>query len=295
MKFLKKIFAALFAFCIIFGLTVSVEATKKVVAVMPMENVSGYNTDEIAEIMTEELMVVLQKSGKYSVIERAQMATILREQGFQNIAADPDSAVKMGKLTGANYSLIGKVTMATLEKNVTSSIAESLASILSRNLDDQTSLELLQSAGVLVHSLKGKVSVDIRFVNNETGELVFARSFSGAKSGNSPEAALLGACQKAADNFLKEITANVMGRVADISGEEIYIDLGIESGLQKGDIISIVRETSPIEINGKIVGMKTIQIGKAEIIEVNAEYSVCKVVSVPKGDAVHKGDVVKRS
>ena len=295
MKFLKKIFAALFAVCIIFSLTVSVEATKKVVAVMPLENVSGYNTDEIAEIMTEELMVALQKSGKYSVIERAQMATILREQGFQNIAADPDSAVKMGKLTGANYSLIGKVTMATLEKNVTSSIAESLASILSRNLDDKTSLELLQSAGVLVHSLKGKVSVDIRFVNNETGELVFARNFIGTKSGNSPEAALLGACQEAADNFLKEITANVMGRVADISGEEIYIDLGIESGLQKGDIISIVRETSPIEINGKIVGMKTIQIGKAEIIEVNAEYSVCKVVSVQKGDAVHKGDVVKRS
>ena len=280
---MKKFLPLLVAIFTIFSLTLSAEAAKKIVAVMPLENVSGYDTARVAEIMTEEIMVALQSSGKYSVVERTQMATILREQGFQNIATNPDSVVEIGKLTGANYSLIGKVTMVSVIKNP-------MRNVLSGIMDSTTA----NTVDKFVNGLKGKVAVDIRFVDNETGELVFAKSFTGDKSGSTPEEALFGSCREAADNFLKELTANLMGRVADMNGEELYIDIGTDSGLRKGDTLLIMRETSPIEVNGKIVGMKTIQIGKAKVNEVNEEYSICKIVSKSKGMAVRKGDVVKR-
>lgn len=291
----KKILMPVLAFCLIFCMTVSAEAAKKVVAVMPFENVYGYNTENVAEIMTEEIMIALQNSGKYSVVERDQMAKILQEQGFQNIAADPDTAVEIGKLIGANYSLIGKVTLAALEKNPARGIVESILSNISRSSDHDYGIDLSTTAGGFVNGLKGKVSVDIRFVNNETGELVFAKSFSGSKTGSTPEAALYSSCKAAAAEFLKEITANFMGRVADISGNEIYIDRGSDSGLTKDIELSVVRETSPIEVNGKIVGMKTIPVGKVKVIEVNLEYSVCKIISTEKGKKIQKGDIVKRS
>ena len=291
----KKFLMSLLAVCVIFYSAMTAEAAKKVVAVMPLENVYGYNTQNVAEIMTEEIMIALQNSGRYSVVERNQMATILKEQGFQNVAADSSTAVEIGKLIGANYSLVGKVTMAALEKNPTKGILENVLGNISQSGGSFGGIDLRSTAGGFVNGLKGKVTVDVRFVDNETGELVFAKSFTGTKTGATPESALYGACKEAASLFLKEITANLTGRVADISGEEFYIDQGSDSGLQVGDELSIVRETSPIEVNGKIVGMKTIPIGKIKVVEVNAEYSVCKVVSTEKGKSVQKGDVVKRS
>lgn len=290
---MKKFLILLIAAFTIFSSAVSVEAARKVVAVMPLENVYGYNTENVAEIMTEEIMVALQNSGKYSVVERAQMATILREQGFQNIAADPTTAVKIGKLIGANYSLIGKVTLVALERNPTSDIVGGILGRISQDIRYDTGIDLGAAQG-FVNGLKGKIIVDVRFVNNETGELVFAKSFTGSKSGQTPETAIYGACRAAAKNFQKEITANLMGRVADISGNEIYIDQGADSGLQTGDTLLIVRETSPIIVNEKVVGMKTTPVGKATVTEVNEDYSVCKVVSTEKNLTVRQGDIVKR-
>jgi len=84
MEVSRKIFAALIAVCTIFS-ALSVEA-KKSVAVLPLENISGYAQADVAQMLTEEITVILTNSGRYSIIERNQMAAILREQGFQNIA-----------------------------------------------------------------------------------------------------------------------------------------------------------------------------------------------------------------
>ena len=44
--------------------------------------------------------------------------------------------------------------------------------------------------------------------------------------------------------------------------------------------------------NMTIVAMTQMPIGKAKIIEVNAEYSICKVIS--STEAVRKNDILKR-
>lgn len=282
---IKRIIAIISAVAVICSLNFC--EAKKIVAVMPLENVSGFHEEKVAEIMTEQLIVAIHSSGIYTVVERAQMGTILREQGFQNIAVDPSQAVELGKLIGADYSMIGKVTMAVAEVNPTLSAVAGLGSIL--NLEG-----LGELAAGYVHKVKGSVALEFRLVDNTTGEIIMAKTVEGTKSGDSVNAAFNNACKVAADNFLKELNSinPFRARIAAINGADIYIDHGSESGLHYGDILIVVRESEPIIVNGKIVAMKQTEVGKIKVVEVNSDYAVCRAES--SFMSLHEGDVVKR-
>ena len=273
-KFLKLIFS-LFVVATFMnaGMNFS-EAAKKVVAVMPLENVSGYDEGRVAQIMTEELVSALYQSHRYSVIERNQMATVLREVGFQMTGAvDMNKAVQVGKLAGAQYVVVGKVTMAGLEVNQSGAIND----ILGMNV---------------VGKVKGKVALQCRFIDVQTGEIKDVKEVEGSEPGNTAENAIYKACKEAAEKVLVELVKDIKSRVVDSDNDIIYIDAGRESGFRKGETLIIIREGSPIIVNGKIVGMKETTIGKAKVTEVNDEYSICKVTS--HSDVIKKGDVVKR-
>ena len=282
----KKIIAAMFATLIVCSMNLC-EASKKIVAVMPLENVSGYNEEKVAEIMTEQLIVAIHSSGIYSVVERTQLGLILQEQGFQNIAVDPSQAVELGKLIGANYTMVGKVTMAVVEQNPTSSAVGQLTSLLG--------LEGIgEMAGQYVNKFKGKILFEFRFVDTATGEIIMAKTVTGNKSGSSVTDAFNNACKNAAENFLKELDSlnPFRARIAEINGADIYIDKGLEAGLRQGETLIVVREGAPIVVNGKIVAMRQSEVGKIKVVEVNSEYAVCRAEKNAKD--IRKGDVVKR-
>ena len=283
----KKIIAAMFATLIVCSMNLC-EASKKIVAVMPLENVSGYNEEKVAEIMTEQLIVAIHSSGIYSVVERTLLGAILQEQGFQNIAVDPSQAVELGKLIGANYTMVGKVTMAVVEQNPTSSAVGQLTSLLG--------LEGIgEMAGQYVNKFKGKILFEFRFVDTATGEIIMAKTVTGNKSGSSVTDAFNNACKNAAENFLKELDSlnPFRARIAEINGADIYIDKGLEAGLRQGETLIVVREGEPIVVNGKIVAMRQSEVGKIKVVEVNSDYAVCKTEGILND--IQKGDVVKRS
>ena len=283
-KFIGKIFFATLA-AIIFCSLNFCEAAKKTIAVMPLENVSGYSDQRVAEIMTEQLLVAIHSSGNYTVVERTQIGTVMKEQGFQNIAGDPNSASEMNKISGADYTLVGKVTMTVVEQNTTSKTVSTITRALKlENLE--------KAAGKFVNPFKSKVHLDIRFVDNSTGEVIVAKTIKGSKSGATQVEALNAACQEAAENFLKELdTVNPFrARIAEISGEDVYIDRGSQDGLRKGETLIVAREGAPIVVNGRTVAVKQTEVGKIKVVEVNADYAVCKKIS---GD-IRKGDVLKR-
>ena len=284
--FVKKIIATLSAVLIVCSLNFC-EASKKIVAVLPLENVSGYDAEKVAEVMTEQLLVAIYSSGNYTVVERTQLGAIIREQGFQNIAVDPSQAVKLGKLSGAHYSLVGKVTFASVEDNPTAAAVEQIAGLLDLG-------NLGNMVGQHVNKFKGKIALEYRLVDNTTGEIILAGTVEGSKSGSSVGDAFNRACKNAAENFLKQLD-NVnpfRARVAAVNGNDIYIDQGSEAGLRNGETLLVVREGSPIVINGKIVAMKQNEICKIKVVEVNSDWAVCRAQS---SSTIHKGDVVKRS
>ncbi|MBR0262131.1 MAG: hypothetical protein IJQ85_10110 [Selenomonadaceae bacterium] len=287
--FIKRILAAMFAVLIICSVNVS-EAAKKMVAVMPLENVSGYDEEKVAEIMTEQLIVAIHSSGNYTVVERIQMGTILREQGFQNIAVDPSKAVELGKLSGADYSMLGKVTMATVENNPTASAVEQISGIFGLG-------DLGAMAGDYVHKFKGRIELEFRFVDNTTGEVVLANTVTGSKSGSNVGDAFNNACKNAAENFLKQLNGinPFRARIVGINASDIYIDQGSDSGIRYGETLLVVREGSPIVVNGRTVAMKQSEICKIKVVEVNSDYAICRRAEGMASGTIHEGDIVKRS
>ena len=284
---LKKFFALMMAFVIVCSLNFC-EASKKIVAVMPLENVSGYDEEKVAEIMTEQLIVAIHSSGLYTVVERAQMGTVLKEQGFQNIAVDPSKAVELGKLSGADYSMLGKVTLAVVEPNPTASVVAHIGAAL--GLGDIGAM-----AENYIHQYKGKIALEFRIVDNTTGEVIVANIVEGNKSGSNVSNALHNACKVAAENFLKELDSinPFRARIAEINGADIYIDQGSNVGLRVGEMLIVARESEPIVVNGKVVAMKQTELGKIKVVNVGQDYAICRTEN--SSVTVHRGDVVKRS
>ena len=278
---IKKYFAAVFTVCLILFANFQAEAAKKVVAIQPLENVSGYTQANVAQVMTEQLINVIHNSGQYTVIETTQRGAVMRQQGFENIVGSQE--VNFGNQTNSDYTVVGKVIMATVTQNQT----KNLISALFGNQGNNNALLNL------ANGRKAKVELDVRFVDNKTGQVVFSKTFTGSKSGQNDAMALSGACREAAENFLRELQGvnPMMARVAEIYGDKIYIDQGSASGLRQGETLIISREGAPIMVNGKVVDMRRDDICKAKVIEVNAEYSICKA---DKPAAVKKGDVVRR-
>ena len=292
-----KIFSALvMAFLILFA-TFQAEAAKKAVAILPLENVSGYTQANVSQIMTEQLIDVIHNSGQYTVIETTQMAAVLRQQGFENLVAG--KAVDFGNKTGSDYTVVGKILLAQTTEN-TSGILQLFGALAKaekaeKEGEEVNGMEVLEGI-VNMDSVKGKVELQVRFVDNKTGEIVFVKTFSGEKAGKDGKEVLVSACHEASEKFLKELQAtNPFAATVvaiDNQTQKIYIDQGSASGLQPGEVVMIAREVEPINVNGKVIGMKTVSICTARVLEVNAEYSIC----LPDGNIfmIQKGDVVKR-
>lgn len=96
--------------CLLLAIMVKAQPTATpTVAVMPLL-VRGLDSNAV-RVMEDALTNGLIRTGKYRVMERSQMASILDEQGFQRSGAcdGEQCAVQIGKLLGVERSLIGSV------------------------------------------------------------------------------------------------------------------------------------------------------------------------------------------
>ena len=78
------------------------------VAVLPLQG-NGISLSETS-VLTDELRSVMVQTGKYIVVERSSMESILKEQGFQmSGCTSAECAVEAGKLLGVNKMVTGSV------------------------------------------------------------------------------------------------------------------------------------------------------------------------------------------
>ena len=267
------------------GTTFSGEAAKKKVAVMPFESVSGYEEHRMAEIMTEQITVALCNSGIYTVVERTQLAQAIKEINLQNSGGiDASQAIELGRMTGTDYTIVGKVLLARVLDNETAIV---FGGVLGGS----------NPYGIANHipRYKGKVSLDVRFIDNATGEVLFAQVIEGSKSGYDREVSLVAACQEAAENILTVIRKKnpLTATVLHADNESVTIDKGLGSGLRKGDVLVAYQELYPIkDLDGQIVTIKTEMVGKVKVLKVEGRYSVCKILS--GGGRIERFTKVKR-
>jgi curli biogenesis system outer membrane secretion channel CsgG len=123
------------------------------VALLDFENKAGISrnvTDTLVNMITETLV----KANKFELIERSQLGKVTDEQLLgASGAVDAASAAQIGKLTGADYLLMGTVTEAGAGTTRT------------RVGDVQTARTV------------STLAVDVQFVDATTGVIKFAETF----------------------------------------------------------------------------------------------------------------------
>lgn len=152
------------------------------IAVMPLV---GKGVDDAAsQVATDALSDELLKTNKFRVLERSQINSILKEQGFSESGACDGSecAVKMGRLLSIEDIIVG--TIGKIGSSYSLSIrivnvetGEIIGSVrkMQRGEIDQIVSELLPEATYeLVHSLPGKM-IESKIIDNNSREEIMSK------------------------------------------------------------------------------------------------------------------------
>lgn len=270
-------FISLAVFVMILGTSLVSEAAMKTVAVGNF--IDGTNS-RYGKMICEQLQSSIQnglvQNKNYTVVERSNLDQIFRELGLQNSGVvDSSSAIEIGNLSGADYTLMGKVVEA----------------------------EINPYNNLAYEGLKGKVAVSVQIVDNTTGRIISSDMISdtdssatknnlkkfiksdlvpGHMSVNS-DSLIYNAAEKVANKVLERMNKinPLVGMVVAVKPNEdtVTFDLGYEDGVKEGDIYTIYAEAEPIvhPVTGEILGVDEKYVGTVKVEEVRNNLSIAKI------------------
>src|SRR3954469_838707 len=229
---------------------------KKRIGVVDFEDASHYgymggSRNALAEAARDAATEAMVKSGAFVVIEREQLAQVLKEQGLGMTGAiSPQTAAKAGKLLGLQALVTGKITDFDAD-NKTSGFGGYYQK----------------------HTKTFHARVSLRMVDATAGEIWVAESGEGASNqsstmvmggGEMSEDQTLGkrALYMAVHNMINKVISKAdakpwSGAVAKIGkGGKIYITAGSDIGLPVGATLSVRRLGEEITdpTTGAIIG-----------------------------------------
>lgn len=273
------------------------------VAVLEFKNKAPHAWGHVGAAAQDILISELVKKDKYTVIDRERLAEVLQEKNLSLSGdIDPKTAVKAGKLLGVEYVIAGSVTEFGSVKSGAST------GWLGRGLPS-----------VDVGTTKFTAAIDARAISTTTGEVIWAdtaresttdaRVFvNGAGGGAVDEAqadkVIRPVCvQLVASLDRKTLTtaglggsgdaSGVAGKIAQVEGGEIYINVGSEAGVSVGQVFQVMRKGKVIKDpdTGEVLGADETKIGQVKVTTVKgARLSICSVVS---GSGFKAGDTLK--
>jgi len=199
------------------------------VAVLPFENSTP--SSQVASQAEAELTALFVNSGRFEVVERGQLDKILKEQALGMTGViDAQAAANVGKLLGAKYAVLGRVTQASSTRSGTT---EGKPFYL------------------------GVANIDVRLVNTESGVVAFSRVGRGENNpiiksftGSDSVEILTGAVTIAAKDVMKflENAIPIEGYiVAAKDSAHVTLDVGKAGGLKNGMKLKVYREGEPIK------------------------------------------------
>jgi curli biogenesis system outer membrane secretion channel CsgG len=268
--------------------TASAAADQRVrIGILPFDSKARGISKEQANTITDLFTYLLSQSKTLAVFERDQLAAIGREQklGASGLI-DPSTAVKIGKLIGLQYILLGSVTQ----------------------LDKRGSLSDIY--GVVVGSEQTTATIDLRILDVETAEVVTALRANGSsknevfgiifnKHASYMNANFSGAEQRAIVDAVNKLGYDVktalgdeVSRVIDVSSDEIALDVAAAA---EGALYLIYAEGKNIvDLDGNIVGRNKTPIAVVKVSDVNVGYSLAQIV--PNGgnrSLIRRGDGIE--
>lgn len=256
--------------------------TKIRVAVMNFENNSTWAWwgDNLGAAAADELATQLVQTGKFTVLERRELASILQEQNLgASGAVTGATAAKVGKLLGVQLILTGSITAFSMKR---------------------TSIGLRGIGGSYSNA---ESKVDARLVNTETGEVMLVAVGQGNKrmgggyfkGVNAEQTFDQGAAQEALRPAVEQVvvklseqTASLQsmtpaapeGQIVSTRAGSYYINRGAGAGIKVGQKFNVHHVVDEIkDADGKLLDKVIEQTGVLEVTQVLANSAICKLVS----------------
>jgi curli biogenesis system outer membrane secretion channel CsgG len=235
---------------------------KRRIGVVDFQNKTTYGANRLGTSASDVLITELTKSNRFIVVERDKLDKLMEEQKLgMSGAINPATAAKLGKILGLNAIVTGSISQ----------------------FGEQT-----EGSEYLITQSKNQVvkcTVDIRVVDVETGQVLYADSGSGLARKHSGGVLGLGtraghdetlegeALRAAIVKFVNNIVTQVSKkpwscRVADVDGSSVYLNAGNDSNLPVGQKLTAYRVGRPIKdpTSGLVIGNTEEKIGELKVV-----------------------------
>ncbi len=259
---------------------------KRKVAVIDFVNKTKYATGRLGNSASDIMVTELGKTDKFILIEREQLAKILKEQKLSMTGAiDAATAIQAGKLLGVDAMVTGSVSQFGVK------------SVTSEAIFSQSKKQVAEAV------------VDVRLIDVETGQILYTDSGKGiastttgtflgiGKSGGYDETLEGEALRAAVVQFVRNIVSQINEKpwschIAEVAGTSIYLDAGKESGLDLGQELTVFRLGKVIKSpsTGMVIGRIENEIGRVKVNKYfSANGAIAKVLS--KNKTIKAGDL----
>ena len=278
-------------------------AAKPRVAILELEDkTSRYSWYQAGRSAQEMLITELVKSGRYRVVERDRLRSLMAEKELSLSGdVDPKTAVRAGQLLGVEFLVAGAVT----ELGVSDSHASAPG--------------YRGFPGFSVKTQKMEAALDVRAISATTGEIVWSDSKSESTSDSSVYVAGAGGGtqdRQKLDKVLRPIVqklarslaeaelptsglggvadaSGVVGKVAKAEGSTVFLNVGAEAGVSEGDEFDVYRVGDVIKDpdTGEVLGADEKRVGRVRVAAVKGPR--LSTASVVDGGGLKAGDVLK--
>jgi curli biogenesis system outer membrane secretion channel CsgG len=280
-------------------------APKKRIAVAKFDAVGSftaqYGTWDIGGGLASQLTSALVDSGRFIVVERADLAAVLHEQEMsaQKIVSK-ETTTQVGHLLGAQLLVYGAVTEFDQ-----SSGGEGLRLGVGRGFFGGS------VGGQIVH---GSIGIELRLIDTSTGEVIQSHrveqkvsqkgvtadinvrevTFGGDKFEKTPLGQATRQAIEQAVAFIVQTTDSMpwRGRVVEVNGDQVYINAGSSVGLEQGDIFAVSRVARELTDpdSGAVLKTEEVTLGEVEVMVVEEKISIARM---RRPFVTQRGDLVK--
>lgn len=278
---------------------------KQVVAVLPFENrvANVYGSMNLGEGLSEILVTELHNSGRFLLVERGAIQSIVREQelGMSGLV-NQETAPAVGQMSGAQFMVIGAIT----------------------EFNDQAGgggLTLGFSGGQIGGKIRtAYVGIDVRIVDNATGQIYasyhasekatsaggslatnFTHNSDAFKIGTSGffSTALGKATREAVRKvvgFIIEASANIPWQGSIVrTGPQTFINRGATANVRPGDRLVVYSKGEPLidPETGFNLGSDERLLCSLQVMEVRERFSITAPDPACQGSGIKRGDIVR--
>jgi curli biogenesis system outer membrane secretion channel CsgG len=262
--------------------------------------VAQYGGWDIGGGLAAELTTALVNSGHFIVVERAELASVLREQemALQKIVSK-ETAAQVSHILGVQLLVRGSVTEFDQRAGGTGLRVGGGTGMFGGALGGQ--------------STEGLVGMDIRLIDTTTGQVIQSHRAEAKVSargisvdinvqqvtfgGDHFNKTVLGQATRQAIEQAVAFIIRAMepvpwtGRVVEVTGDQVYINAGATSGVKPGEVFTVstvVRElTDPS--TGELLGIEEAKLGEIELVNVQEKFSIARMrypFQTKRGDLV---------